>query len=75
MININSEKLEAKIKASGLTKTEIAAQMGSSSNKISGILHGRIYPRLPEIYMLSLILKLSDMEIIDIFFTKLEDDE
>lgn len=72
MTHINSELLKQKIARSPFSQRDLVHLMQINDTKISSILHKRLYPRLAEIYMLSLLLNLTDDDIVDIFFSDLE---
>lgn len=74
-VKTNSQLLRDKIKKSGLTQAEIAQQLNMHSVKITNFLNKLLYPRLSEIYLLSHILKLSDADIVEIFFNDLGDED
>lgn len=65
---INSEKIENMMKDLNLRKESVCAAMGISLNSLNNKLHGRTSFTVQEARDLSAILKLSQNEMLDIFF-------
>lgn len=74
-VHTNTELLKEKISKSGLKQYEIAQKLNMHSVKITNFLNKILYPRLSEIYLLSIILDLSDEDIVKIFFSDLEKED
>ena len=65
---MNFNNLNAEIARKGLTKPQLAEKMGISKKRLYSRLSGKTNFKQEEIQKISIILQLSDRDIINIFF-------